>query len=229
MSSPSPPVWPPPPGPAPPVANRESLIARAAQLSLAAMRLAGRVEMRLTKRIPMGAGLGGGSSDAAAVLLALPALAGRAIPLPMLIEIAADLGSDVPFFLLGGTAAGIGRGTELFPLPELPANAALLLASGIHVNTAQAYRDLSPRLTTDLQRHKIHSFQSLTWSAGSLSGLRNDFEEVVFEQHPALAVLKKQLVRAGATAALMTGSGSAGFGLFPDRSGALRAAKSLGK
>ena len=65
----------------------------------------------------MGGGLGGGSSDAAAVLLALPVLAGRAIELPRLIQLAAQLGSDVPFFLLGGTAAGIGRGTELFPLP----------------------------------------------------------------------------------------------------------------
>lgn len=207
----------------------DNLVARAARAALDAMKVNGVVELRLRKQIPMGAGLGGGSSDAAAVLLALPALAGRAIPLPMLTEIATELGSDVPFFLLGGTAAGIGRGTELFPLPELPATAALLLAPGIHVNTAQAYRDLSPRLTTDLQRHKIYSFQSLTWSAESLSGLRNDFEEVVFEQHPALAVLKRRLVRAGATAALMTGSGSAVFGLFPDRSGALRAAKSLGK
>jgi len=207
----------------------DNLVARAARAALDAMAVNGSVELRLRKRIPMGAGLGGGSSDAAAVLLALPALAGRTIPLPVLTEIAADLGSDVPFFLLGGTAAGIGRGTELFPLPELPATAALLVAPGIHVNTAQAYRDLSPRLTTDLQRHKIYSFQSLTWSAGSLSGLRNDFEEVVFEQHPALGILKKRLVRAGATAALMTGSGSAVFGLFPDRSGALRAAKSLGK
>jgi len=93
----------------------------------------------------------------------------------------------------------------------------------------QAYRDLSPRLTTDLQRNKIHSFQSVTWDAGSVSGLRNDFEEVVFEQHPALAGLKKRLLRAGATAALMTGSGSAVFGLFADREAARRAAKSLGE
>ncbi len=212
-----------------PLAIPDNLAARAARLVLDAMRVNGRVEMRLIKRIPMGAGLGGGSSDAAAVLLALPALAGRALPLDSLAAIAAELGSDVPFFLLGGRAAAIGRGTELFPLPDAGLAQGLLLAPGIHVNTAQAYRDLSPRLTTDLQRNKIYSFQSLTWDTdGRLAGMRNDFEEVVFEQHPGLAAIKKRLVRAGATAALMTGSGSAVFGLFPDREATRRAAESLG-
>ena len=97
----------------------DNLVVRAARLALDAMRATGRIEMRLTKRIPMGAGLGGGSSDAAAVLLALPVLAGRAITLPKLSDIGQQLGSDVPFFLLGGTAVGIGRGSELFPLPDL--------------------------------------------------------------------------------------------------------------
>jgi 4-diphosphocytidyl-2-C-methyl-D-erythritol kinase len=183
--------------------------------------------MRLVKRIPMGAGLGGGSSDAAAVLLALPALAGRIIPLPDLTAMAAELGSDVPFFLLGGAAVGIGRGTELFPLPDTPLLPGVLLTPGVHVNTAQAYRDLSPRLTTDLQRNKMYSFQSLTWGGKGLAGAQNDFEDVVFEQHPPLAALKKRLVRAGATAALMTGSGSALFGLFPDAEASRRAMQSF--
>jgi 4-diphosphocytidyl-2-C-methyl-D-erythritol kinase len=206
----------------------DNIVARAARLTLDALDVTGKLELRLTKKIPMGAGLGGGSSDAAAVLLALPALAGRTLPADRLAEIGAELGSDVPFFLLGGTAVGIGRGTELFPLPEVGPIAGLVAAPGVHVNTAQAYRDLSPRLTTDLQRNKIYSFQSLTWDIESLSGLKNDFEEVVFEQHPALGLLKKRLVRAGASAALMTGSGSAVLGLFPDRRSSLRAAEKLG-
>ncbi|MBS1854882.1 MAG: 4-(cytidine 5'-diphospho)-2-C-methyl-D-erythritol kinase [Acidobacteria bacterium] len=210
-----------------PLAIPDNLVARAARLALDAMRVNGLVEMRLAKRIPMGGGMGGGSSDAAAVLLALPALAGRVLTVPELSAIAGELGSDVPFFLLGGTAAGIGRGTELFPLPDAPAMHGLVLAPGIHVNTAQAYRDLSPRLTTDLQRNKIYSFQSLTWDTRILAGLGNDFEPVVFEQHPALAKWKKWLMRAGATAALMSGSGSAVFGLFPDRKAARRAAEAL--
>ena len=84
----------------------DNLVARAAHLALDAMGATGRVEMRLTKRIPMGAGLGGGSSDAAAVLLALPVLAGRTLPIARLCDLAQQLGSDVPFFLLGGAAAG---------------------------------------------------------------------------------------------------------------------------
>jgi 4-diphosphocytidyl-2-C-methyl-D-erythritol kinase len=201
----------------------DNLMSRTARLVLDAMRVTGRVEMRLTKRIPMGAGLGGGSSDAAAVLLALPALSGRTLGLNERAEIASELGSDVPFFLLGGTAAGIGRGTELFPLPDVAARYGLLVAPGIHVNTAQAYRDLSPRLTTGLQRNKMVSFQSLTWGAGSLAGCGNDFEDVVFEQHPALAAIRKRLVRAGASPARMTGSGSAIFGLFENREAVRRA------
>ena len=212
-----------------PLAIADNLVVRAARLVMEALRATGRIEMRLTKRIPMGAGLGGGSSDAAAVLLALPALVGRGIDLEKLRTIGEQLGSDVPFFLLGGPAVGIGRGSELFPLPDSPPRRGILLAPGIHVNTAQAYRDLSPRLTTELQQNKIVSFQSVTWDTASLVSARNDFETVVFEQHRKLATLKKRLLRAGATAALMTGSGSALFGLFPDGNGIARAIELLGE
>ena len=206
----------------------DNLVVRAARLVMDELRITAKIEMRLTKRIPMGAGLGGGSSDAAAVLLALPALAGRALPLAKLGCIGEQLGSDVPFFLLGGTAVGIGRGSELFPLPDTPSRKGLLVAPGIHVNTAQAYRDLSPRLTTELQQNKIFSFQSLTWDTGLGAGC-NDFEAVVFEQHPELSTLKRRLVRAGATAALMSGSGSALYGLFRDRNAIFRAIGSMGE
>jgi 4-diphosphocytidyl-2-C-methyl-D-erythritol kinase len=200
----------------------DNLVARAARVAMEAMRAAGRVEMRLTKRIPMGAGLGGGSSDAAAVLLALPALAGRAIPMAELLGLARELGSDVPFFLQGGTAVGVGRGTELMPLADGSAGGnggagGLVVAPGAHVSTAQAYRDLSPRLTTEAQENKIVSFQSLIWGGGVGESPQNDFETVVFEQHKGLAVLKKRLLRCGAAVAMMTGSGSAIYGLFRER------------
>jgi len=211
-----------------PLGIPDNLMVRSARLAMEAMRATGRLEMRLTKRIPLGAGLGGGSSDAAAVLLALPALVGTALDIPKLSGIAAELGSDVPFFLLGGTAVGIGRGTELFPLPDQPAMPGLLVAPGVHVNTAQAYRDLSPCLTTELQQNKIVSFQSRTWGGSGVDGAANDFEAVVFEQHRGLAILKHRLLRAGAAVAMMTGSGSALFGLFQDRDGVSRARKSLG-
>ncbi len=83
------------------------------------MRIGGQLNIRLSKKIPMGGGLGGGSSDAAAILLALPALAGKTLPTETLLELAAGLGSDVPFFLFGGSAVAQGRGTELYGLPDI--------------------------------------------------------------------------------------------------------------
>ncbi len=206
----------------------DNLVSRAASLVLEATGARGRVKMRLTKKIPMGAGMGGGSSDAAAVLLALPALTGRNLALPALIAIGQRLGSDVPFFLLGGTAAGIGRGTELFPLPDGPPQYGVVVAPGVHVSTAQAYAGLSPRLTSDSQENKIFSFQSQVWGRGVDALPRNDFEEVVFQQHPVLSSWKKRLIRLGASTALMTGSGSALFGLFSDRNLISSALQSLG-
>jgi 4-diphosphocytidyl-2-C-methyl-D-erythritol kinase len=214
----------------------DNLVARAAQACLDAMRVTGQVDFKLDKRIPMGAGLGGGSSDAAAVLLALPVLAGRALDWPALIDLGAQLGSDVPFFLIGGTAVAVGRGTELYPLPDHPPSAGLVVAPGIHVSTAEAYRGLSVQLTTESQQNKIVSFQSTAWRGirpcaieAESSWGQNDFETVVFRQHPALKSIKQELVKLGARPALMSGSGSAVFGLFPERDKLPRAIQSLGK
>jgi 4-diphosphocytidyl-2-C-methyl-D-erythritol kinase len=221
----------------------DNLIARAARAALDAMKLTGKVRFHLTKRIPMGSGLGGGSSDAAAVLLALPVLAGRELALQELVALGAQLGSDVPFFFLGGTALGLGRGTELYPLPEMPAEPLVLLAPAIHVSTAEAYLALgrefsSPRsgLTSDVEQNMIDSFQSRFWLAGaglSTGGptgvLGNDFEDVVFDRHPELRVLKRKLLRLGARAAMMTGSGSALFGIFNSRKDAARVLPSFGR
>src|SRR5947207_306067 len=149
----------------------DNLAFRAARMCLDEMRLTGRVELRLEKRIPMGAGLGGGSSDAAAVLLALPVLAGRWISMPRLIVMARELGSDVPFFLIGGRAAGLGRGTEIYPQQNLRITSALLVAPGIHVSTAAAYASLDhDRLTTESLQNNIDSFQANVWSAGLAPG-----------------------------------------------------------
>ncbi len=120
----------------------ENLVVRSAKLILDYLKVKAWVRFSLLKRIPMGAGLGGGSSNAASVLLALPALAGRSVPTAELVRLAESLGSDVPFFLYGGTALGIGKGTELYPLPDQPAHSALVIATGIHVSTADAYRTL---------------------------------------------------------------------------------------
>jgi 4-diphosphocytidyl-2-C-methyl-D-erythritol kinase len=196
----------------------DNLMVRAAQSCLDAMRVTGEVEFTLDKSIPMGAGLGGGSSDAAAVLLALPALVGRTLTLPALVQLAADLGSDVPFFLLGGTAVAVGRGTELYPLPDGPPRAGVVIAPEVHVSTTDAYRILSAELTSESQQNKIVSFQSQAWHGSAGGGVpatgENDFERVVFRQHPALKSIKRRLEKLGAQPAMMSGSGSAIFGLF---------------
>ena len=167
----------------------------------------------------MGAGLGGGSSNAAAVLLALPPLIGKPIPLASLVRLAESLGSDVPFFLHGGTALGTGTGTEIYPLPDHPPQAALIVASGIHVSTALAYQALNRTLTREDQPFILGEFHTVAWDLNRVETahlpLKNDFERSVFQLHPALLRLTRKLRRLGAAPALMTGSGSALFGLFP--------------
>jgi 4-diphosphocytidyl-2-C-methyl-D-erythritol kinase len=197
-----------------------NLVERAARLALEEMGVTGVARLKLTKRIPIGGGLGGGSSDAAAVLLALPVLAGRRLPLGRLMELAAGLGSDVPFFLLGGTAVAVGRGTELYPLPDAPAVRGLVVAPEIEVPTAEAYRGLGRKLTSSMPFSMIGGFQSWVWErvasprAGAGPEVGNDFEPVVFARYPGLETVKRKLERLGARPAMLSGSGAAVFGLF---------------
>jgi 4-diphosphocytidyl-2-C-methyl-D-erythritol kinase len=212
----------------------DNLIVRAADSVLKATRRAGRLGFVLQKRIPLGGGLGGGSSNAAAVLLALPLLLGKPLPIEKLIELAAGIGSDVPFFLLGGTAVGLGRGTELYPLPDIPARPAILITPGIHVSTALAYSQLGRQLTIDSPAPTMNSFQSVAWRIANGSptedwGGVNDFENVVFGLHPQLKSIKGKLLKLGARPALMSGSGSSLFGIFPSRELRDRAVESFRK
>ena len=150
-------------------------------------------------------------------LLALPVLAGKVLPLPAMMRLAEELGSDVPFFLLGGTAVGIGRGTELYPLPDRRALAGLVIAPDVHVSTPDAYRRLGVELTSESQQNKIVSFQSACWQRADAAVGENDFESVVFSQHPELKSFKRRLLKLGAKPVMMSGSGSAIFGLFAER------------
>ncbi len=197
----------------------------------------GHIKIDLEKRIPHGSGLGGGSSDAAAVLLALEQLLRPAPPPQLLFDIAARLGSDVPFFLVGGTAVCVGRGEEVYPLPDSPRQWALVLAPPIRISTADAYRRLRlPKrssLTAKSRQHIIDGFYSRVCASerGGLHGLvtllPNDFEDVISQAFPDLQQWKSQLTKAGASAAMMCGSGAALFGLFSDRRSAIRARDSL--
>jgi 4-diphosphocytidyl-2-C-methyl-D-erythritol kinase len=183
------------------------------------------VEIELRKKIPAGRGLGGGSSDAAVALLGYLRFTRRTIPAPRLMEIAASLGADVPFFLFGGRALGIGRGDEIYPLPDIPKLALLVVSPrDIHVPTPDAYRWLkAPALTKNRAASKLWEFCALCWSAQG-SGLSNDFEMPVFRRHPRLAQIKRALLQRGAAEASLAGSGSAVFGVFPSPALARRAA-----
>jgi 4-diphosphocytidyl-2-C-methyl-D-erythritol kinase len=203
-----------------PLAIADNLIVRAARSVLDALKVKARVHFRLSKKIPMGGGLGGGSSNAAAVVLALPVLAERALALEKMMELAAALGSDVPFFLLGGAAVGVGRGTELHPLPDLAEEPILLAVSGLHVSTPEAYKGLNRGSTFNGSSQSINSFQAAVWaldqarSAAVVSSIcQNDFEASVFRQHPRLKTIRSKLSEVS-EGARMTGSGSSIFALF---------------
>ena len=212
----------------------ENLMIRTAEAVLKATGRTGRIDFALRKRIPLGGGLGGGSSNAAAVLLALPVLLRKSLPVEKLMELAADLGSDVAFFLMGGTAVGLGRGAELYPLPDIPSQPAVLIAPGIHVSTAEAYGLLGRNSLAGNSSHIIDEFQSVAWQISTGSPTRNwsvanDFERVVFGLHPQLKSIKGKLLKLGARPASMSGSGSTLFGIFPNRRLRDRAVESFRK
>jgi 4-diphosphocytidyl-2-C-methyl-D-erythritol kinase len=191
------------------------------------LKIRGGMEIELKKTIPAGRGLGGGSSDAAAALLGTLRLADRKMPAERLIEIAASLGADVPFFLLGGRALGVNKGDEIYPLQDSPKKHLLVVSpKEIHVPTPDAYHWLEAkplRLTKSAANPKLFEFCALCWS-GQGNDLSNDFERPVFRRHPRLGRIKRELLQRGAAEASLAGSGSAVFGVFPSPAMARRAA-----
>lgn len=215
-------------------ADATNLVCRAAQSALKAAEAAGYslrggVDLHLVKRIPAQAGLGGGSSDAAVTLRGLDALLSLDLPPAILHECAAALGSDVPFFLMGGTATARGRGENLTALPDAPPCWLVVVKPEENVSTAWAYSQLDAiperashratgRWEQALQaedRDRLLAFQS------------NDFEQPVFTHFPRLAWLHDELMMAGASAAHLCGSGSALYGVVSDAATARRVADRL--
>lgn len=198
----------------------DNLILRAAHALLDEMKISALVQFRLKKHIPMGGGLGGGSSNAAAVLLALPVLAGKVVPMERLLQLANWFGSDVAFFLNGGTQLGLGRGEELYPLADVKPTPILLVTPDIQVSTGPAYEALGRGLTFIDSSRSINSFQAFVRAldegrdAGSATSLSvNDFEKVVFRHHPQVRKIAAGL-RTWSPAVRMSGSGSTVFALF---------------
>jgi 4-diphosphocytidyl-2-C-methyl-D-erythritol kinase len=247
------------------------IVARA----LAVLKIRRGVIIEIEKRLPVKGGMGGASSNAIAALLALERVFKKAMSASERLRIAAEVGSDLPLFLLGGTVVGSGRGEEVYPALELPATPCVIATPDIGVSTPRAFADwdvmhgdgdensgpgglagdAASKLTTAAPSDRMLRFghvvsawltglaqnKFLSGVPGSRSrgraetplldlvhtGIENDFEEVVFPQYPALRQVKHAMVRAGASYASLSGSGSAIYGLFSSRKLAVQAASKL--
>jgi len=214
----------------------QNLIVRAALALKTHYQVAAGVRVRLEKRIPAKAGLGGASSNAAISLLALAHLWQVPVSGAELWEIAASLGADVPFFLMGGCAAATGTGTTVSALPEEPERAnqhLVVITPNASVSTAEAYAaaaatGTSSALTTFQSVPILSSSQNEAKNCDSQlwplkDSLQNDFESVIFDIEPEIRRTKESLLQAGALGALLAGSGSSVFGIFAGREDQLRA------
>jgi 4-diphosphocytidyl-2-C-methyl-D-erythritol kinase len=209
--------------------GEENLAFRAARDLQRFARVRSGVSIRIEKRIPVGGGLGGGSSNAAAVLLALDRLWGLGLGPAGLNPLARRLGADVPFFLYGGTALGVARGDEVYPLEKQLRATVIVVDVGVPVSTAAVFRRLDASLTPRENSNTIYRFVSS--DLGGVFPLTNDLEEAALEEAPALAAkarrLREILVGAGARLAALSGSGSSYFGVFADGRAARKAQVAL--
>jgi len=174
----------------------------------------------IEKGIPVEGGLGGGSADAAAALVGLAGLWDAEADATALAAMAAGIGSDVAFFLTGGTALGLGRGERLVPMPDLAPHWVVLARPGFGVSTAEAYRWYDAAAAAGVRPPAAPLDGSWTLGAGAI---RNDLEGPVAARHPEIAALGTALLASGARVTGMSGSGSVVFGLFEGREAAARA------
>lgn len=196
--------------------DESNLILKAANVLREKYKIEKGAKIRLEKRIPSPGGLGGGSSDAAVALIGLSRLWQIEIDEKDLFEIASSLGSDVPFFLEGGTALGTGRGTEIKPLEDLEEKYLLIVTPNVSVSTAEAYARLNaPPLTNNSSKSILEICQNEAERQHLRQfELENDFEEVIFKIEPEIERVKNALLENGAKNALMSGSGASVFGIF---------------
>jgi 4-diphosphocytidyl-2-C-methyl-D-erythritol kinase len=228
---------------------------RIAERVLRAFKLRSKVRITIEKGLPVEGGVGAASSNAVATLLGLEkALKRQLTPLERL-ELAAEVGSDLPLFLIGGTVLGTGRGEQVYPLEDLPSFPCVIATPEIGVSTPAAFAEWDlkhGKLTSpnSSDRMNLFSHSVFEWLCGRgfsptgvpskgwdraeallldlvRTGIENDFESVVFPKHPALREVKRALERSGAKYASLSGSGSTVYGFFADRLAADNAAKSL--
>ena len=202
----------------------ENIAARAARLFLSYIGEECIVAVRIDKKIPAAAGMGGGSSNAASVLLALNDMLDVNLSQSELISIGVTIGADVPFFLYEQSSAwATGVGERLQPWPGMPPTTFVLVNPGIEVSTAWVFKTLG--LTCSRPIAKIPRFPVRT--SGLVRLLHNDLEVVTCQRHPVITTIKERLLAGGAAGALMSGSGPTVFGVFDDQDQAVKVAKVL--
>jgi len=209
--------------------DNANLCWKAAELLQQTFKTNAGAQIHIEKKIPIGAGLGGGSSDAAAVLKALPKLWGKEIQQSVLINLALQLGSDVPFFLEEQTAYAEGRGEQLTTIAFTIPFWIVLVNPGTHVSTPWAYKALSEKrkgkFPARAKLGNMFSFSPLRY----MTAMDNDFEEVVFNKFPVIGEIKRKFLEMNAVHAVMSGSGSSVFGLFHNESDARNAINNFKK
>ena len=211
--------------------DRTNLVYQAAELVLKQAGSCVGLEIELEKHIPMAAGMGGGSSDAAATIFGLVRLLDLDWSLTDMVKIGAQLGSDVPFFFSAPSALVRGWGQEVLPLSMAGERWFVLVNPGFPIETKWAYDRLASTrkqvLSVGEQLKKIEVDQAISWDR--LTGLmENDFEAAIFPVFPELEKVKEEFLAAGAQAALLSGSGATMFGVFSDESAAVQAKSALG-
>ncbi|MBI3645214.1 MAG: 4-(cytidine 5'-diphospho)-2-C-methyl-D-erythritol kinase [Acidobacteriales bacterium] len=223
---------------------------RVAEQVMDVLRAKGKVTIEIEKRLPVQGGLGAASSNAVATLIALERALKKPLSQPARLRIAAEVGSDLPMFLVGGTVLGVGRGEEVYPLPNLPATPVVAVTPDAGVSTPKAFADWDQLTHSEASDRLMEVGRVLSAWLGSpntgapargrsragsplldlvRTGIENDFEKVVFPQYPDLRDIKGALERAGALYASLSGSGSTLYGLFSTRAAAARAVGRLQK
>lgn len=200
----------------------QNLVHRAAAAFCDAMGEPPALTLGLTKHIPAGAGLGGGSGNAAAVLLGLNALAGYPLAGERLAALALGLGADVPYFLNPQPCWGLGRGERLAPISAPPSLPLLIVVPPLGISTGEAYAQVTPRAAPTAP-------PTLDTPEALVAALHNDFAAPLGRRHPVLGEVRDALLGAGARAALLTGSGSATVGYFADETTQQQAAATLSR
>ncbi len=208
--------------------NEKNIAYKAAALFFERTGIKGGAKILLKKNIPVAAGLAGGSGNAAAVLVALNALYGEYLPYEKLACLAAELGADVPFCINGGTQLATGIGEVLTPLPSFAGHTVLIVKPPVNVSTAEIYKRIDSAPITDRPDTPavIRAIEAGDFY-GVASGLGNVMESVTAAMHPSIGGIKQKMLLNGAAGALMSGSGSAVFGLFDDYKKAKKSADSF--